>query len=108
MAQYIGTSKGIRSEVPSFDYGRQLVPTVLTTVEPKPFTLFYLEVCNPTGGDVNLSVSDIAGLALFPTQTLRSGAAPTTYRSDYGTPMNGLAWIASAPGLVGWFCGAYT
>lgn len=107
MAQYLGRAKGIRSELPAFDMPRQLLPTVLTVVEASAFHLFYFEACNNTGGDVTVTVFDKAGLVLVPAQVVTNGGL-LTYRSDFGTPMNGLAWIASAPGIVGWFCGAYT
>jgi hypothetical protein len=103
---YTGTTKGFRPDQPSFDTDRLSVPTVLTTIEPSKFNLFYLEIANNTGGDVTAGVFDAAGMAVIPTQTIKNGAI-LDYRSDFGTPVQGLAWMAGEPGLVGWFCGAY-
>lgn len=83
---------------------RQLIPTVLTVVETAERLLYYLEAVNNTGGDVALTVYDQAGLIVIPTQTVSNGKI-ITYRSDLGTPVTGLSWIASAPGLVGWYAG---
>lgn len=95
-----------RPPVPTFDTPRQLVPSVLTVAATANFNLHYLEVANNTGGDISMTVYDQAGLVLLPTQVVKNGTL-LIYRSDFGTPMNGLSWIATAPGLVGWFCGAY-
>lgn len=85
---------------------RQLVPTVLAHVMHLEFILFYLEVANGTDSDLILSVYDTNYLVLIPEQVVKTKSM-LTYRSEFGTPMEGLCWVASGPGLVGWFVGAY-
>ena len=105
LRQWAGTGEAFRPGAINCDIPRQTIPTQLSTVTNISFILFYLEVANNTGGAVNVTVYDAAGLPLTPTQSVQNGNL-LTYRSDYGTPMAGLSWQASAPGLVGWFCGA--
>jgi len=83
---------------------RQAIPLDLTLLWKFPFQLYYLEAVNPTDSDIVLTVQDQAGLA-GPVQQIVSSQKLLTYESKYGTPMNGLAWKASASGLVGWICG---
>ncbi len=81
------------------------MPTDLTTAYPGRLRLGYLEIANGSGSPVDVTVYDMDGLVVIPKQSVQT---LLTYRSDYGTPLNGLAWVASAPGCIGWFCEVYT
>lgn len=82
---------------------RKAIPTSWETMSAAPLRLFYVEAVNPTAGDITLSVQDADGLPAI-VDTILAGKL-LTYESKFGTPMNGLRWMASAPGLVGWYCG---
>ncbi len=102
---FSGGGGSYRPQGVNYDIMRQAIATDLAILGTKPFVLYYLEAANNSGGDISLTVYDQAGLVLIPTSVVADKGV-LTYRSDFGTPMNGISWIASAPGLVGWFCGA--
>jgi hypothetical protein len=82
---------------------RQIVPTELTQIQVGNFLLVCLEVVNDTAGMIKFGAYDKAGLAIVPTQEIGAGAV-MTYLADWGAPVaGGMFWIASAPGLVGWY-----
>ena len=105
MRTFSGGGGSYRPTSANSDIERRAIPTSLELVTSENFLLFYLEAANNSGGDVVVTVYDQTGMVLVPASQVANGNI-LTYRSDFGTPMDGLSWIASGPGLVGWFCGA--
>jgi hypothetical protein len=82
---------------------RQKIPTTLTQIMGRSFFLYWLEVNNDTAGVIRFGAYDGAGLAIIPMQDVQPGGV-MTYKAESGAPVAaGMSWIASAPGLVGWY-----
>ncbi len=87
-----------------FRVARQTIPTASFQVAAVPFWLRYMEIVNPTAEPITFSACDGAGLCVLPPQEVAAHGV-LTYRADFGAPVNGLWWQASAPGLCGWVIG---
>lgn len=82
---------------------RQIVPTTLTVVQKGSFGLLALEVMNSTNSAITFAAYDNDGLCVVPSQIVQA-AGVITYLSAVAAPVEGgMSWIASAPGLVGWY-----
>ena len=82
---------------------RQSVPAVSTVIQKGTFRLLYLEVVNDSRDSVTFAAYDANGACIIPSQSIMTGGI-LTYRCDPGAPVSGgMSWVASAPGLVGWY-----
>ncbi len=90
-------------EAPNCEIGQTAIPTTLTAVVDYDIRIYEMEVVNITSGDITLTCYDCqdSAMLIIPPTILRAGSLLTYTRRLGRLCSGGLAWQASAPGLLG-------